>query len=96
VRYPQLERWSSQRLSTSKPFAEMATAGYSTEWGVIAVDAEQLDIPRSGLLRERVESILKSILMATSSQELIDPEESISELQNKQQRHTKETFWSDS
>jgi len=80
MRYPQVEKWSGQRLSTSKPFAETATVGYSTEWGVIAVDAEQVDIPRSGLLRERAESILKSILLATRSQELIDPDKSISDL----------------
>lgn len=93
MRYPQLEKWGSQRLSTSKPFAEMATAGYSTEWGVIAVDAEQLDISRSGLLRERVESILKSILMATSSQELIDPDKSISDLraEHRQQKQSELT-----
>lgn len=33
MRYPQVERWSGQRLSTSKPFAETATIGYSTKWG---------------------------------------------------------------
>lgn len=80
MRYPQIEKWSGQQLSTSKPFAEITTVGYSTEWGVIAVDAEQFDIPRSGLLRERVESILRFILVATSSQELVDPDKSISDL----------------
>jgi len=80
MRYPQVEKWSGQRLSTSKPFAEIATVGYSTGWGVIAVDAEQFDIPRSGLLRERVESILRFILISTSSQELVDPDKSISDL----------------
>jgi len=79
MRYPQVEKWSDQRLSTSKPFAEAVVVGYATEWGVIVVDAEQHDIKKSGLLRERAESILKSILVTTSGRELIDPDKSLRE-----------------
>lgn len=64
--------------------------------GVIAVDAEQFDVPKSGLLRERIEAILRGIVMAASTEKLIESKKSISELRNKQQRRTKEIYQSNS